>query len=103
VGLGAYSFVVGPYLSANTTVGVTRGSDLQMGVVGYTCRSAEYDMALEYGVGYAIPNTIVKALNTFLSIFHAKTIEPTHGTKLGKIPIKTNSELLPPGCGGKPS
>jgi hypothetical protein len=102
VGLGAYSFVVGPYLSANTTVGVTRGSDLQAGVVGYTCRSAEYDMALEYGVGYAIPNTIVKALNTFLSIFHAKTIDATHGTKLGRIPIKTSSEILPPGCGGKP-
>jgi hypothetical protein len=27
VGLGAYSFAVGPYLSVNTTVGATRGSD----------------------------------------------------------------------------
>jgi hypothetical protein len=100
IGLGAYSFAVGPYLSVNTTVGATRGSDLQGPITGYTCRSAQYDMALDYGVGYAIPNIVVKALNTFLSLFHAKPITATHGTSLGTIPIKTDSQTVPPGCGG---
>ncbi len=100
VGLGAYSFAVGPYLSVNTTVGATRGSDLQGPITGYTCRSAQYTMALDYGVGYAIPNIVVKALNAFLSLFHAKPITPTHGTSLGTIPIKTDSQTVPPGCGG---
>jgi hypothetical protein len=101
VGLGAYSFAVGPYLSVNTTVGATRGSDLQGPITGYTCRSAQYDMALDYGVGYAIPNVVVKALNAFLGLFHAKPITATHGTSLGTIPIKTDSQTVPPGCGGK--
>jgi hypothetical protein len=100
VGLGAYSFAVGPYLSVNTTVGATRGSDAQGPITGYTCRSAQYDMALDYGVGYAIPNIVVKALNTFLSLFHAKQITATHGTSLGTIPIKTDSQTVPSGCGG---
>ena len=101
IGLGAYSFAVGPYLSVNTTVGATRGSDLQGPITGYTCRSAQYDMALDYGVGYAIPNIVVKALNTFLGLFQAKPITATHGTSLGTIPIKTDSQTVPPGCGGK--
>jgi hypothetical protein len=100
VGLGAYSFAVGPYLSVNTTVGATRGSDAQGPITGYTCRSAQYTMALDYGVGYAIPNVVVKALNAFLGLFHAKPITPTHGTSLGTIPIKTDSQTVPPGCGG---
>ena len=100
VGLGAYSFAVGPYLSVNTTVGATRGSDAQGPITGYTCRSAQYNMALDYGVGYAIPNIVVKALNSFLSLFHAKPITATHGTSLGTIPIKTDSQTVPPGCGG---
>ncbi|MEP6918847.1 MAG: hypothetical protein ABJC89_24620, partial [Acidobacteriota bacterium] len=98
VGLGGWGLAVGPYLSANTTVGVTRGSDAQTGLVGFTCRSAQYEMYLDYGVGYAIPNTVVEALNSFLSLFHVKKINPTHGTSLGRIPIKTNSEGLPPSC-----
>jgi hypothetical protein len=98
IGLGAWGLAVGPYLSANTTVGVSRGSDTQTGVVGFTCRSAQYEMYLEYGVGYAIPGTVVKALNSFLSLFHVQAIEATHGTSLGKIPIKINSEGVPPSC-----
>jgi hypothetical protein len=98
VGLGGWGLAVGPYLSANTTVGVTRGSDAQTGLVGFTCRSAQYEMYLDYGVGYAIPNTVVEALNSFLSLFHVKKINATHGTSLGRVPIKTNSEGLPPSC-----
>ena len=98
VGLGSFGFVVGPYMSVNNTIGITRGSDTQTAMVGYTCRSAELKIWLDYGVGYAIPNTVVKALNTFLSLFHAPTINASHGTSLGTASIYQSSEGLPPSC-----
>ena len=98
VGLGAWGAAVGPYLSVNTTVGVTRGSDTQVPIVGYTCRTAQLKMWLDYGVGYAIPAVVVEALNEFLSLFHAKKISATHGTSLGTISIHQSSEGVPPSC-----
>jgi hypothetical protein len=101
-GIGAYSFVVGPYASVNTTVGATRGSDAQTAMVGYTCRSAEFHMWLDYGVGVAVPNFVVKILNGILSVFSSKaTISSSYSTKLGKVIIKDIMEYIPAGCAPK--
>lgn len=102
-GIGAYSFVVGPYASLNTTVGATRGSDAQTAMVGYTCRSAEFHMWLDYGVGVAVPNFVVKVLNGILSVFSSKSkISSSYSTKLGKVIIKDIMEYIPAGCAPKP-
>ena len=104
-GIGAYSFVVGPYASLNTTVGATRGSD-QQGLLmgGVTCRSAEFHMWLDYGVGVAVPNFVVKVLNGILSVFSSKAaISSSYSTKLGKIIIKDIMEYIPAGCAPKAS
>jgi hypothetical protein len=98
VGIGAWGLAVGPYVSVNTTVGATRGSDAQTAMVGYTCKAAQLKLWIDYGVGYAIPNTVVKALNAFLSLFHVKAISPTHGTSLGTKAIYDSSEGVPPSC-----
>ena len=101
-GIGAYSFVVGPYASLNTTVGATRGSDAQTAMVGYTCRSAEFHMWLDYGVGVAVPNFVVKVLNGILSVFSSKAaISSSYSTKLGKVIIKDIMEYIPAGCAPK--
>ena len=101
-GIGAYSFVVGPYASINTTVGATRGSDAQTAMVGYTCRSAEFHMWMDYGVGVAVPNFVVKVLNGILSVFSSKaTISSSYSTKLGKVIIKDILEYIPAGCAPK--
>jgi hypothetical protein len=102
-GIGAYSFVVGPYASINTTVGATRGSD-QQGLLmgGVTCRSAEFHMWLDYGVGVAVPNFVVKVLNGILSVFSSKAaISSSYSTKLGKVVIKDIMEYIPAGCAPK--
>jgi len=98
VGLGAFGLAVGPYVSINTTIGTTRGSDLQVPLVGYTCRTGQFKMWLDYGVGYALPDVVVKALNAFLSLFHAKPISPTNDYSLGSKPIYYLSEGVPPSC-----
>jgi hypothetical protein len=101
-GIGAYSFVVGPYASLNTTVGATRGSDAQTAMVGYTCRSAEFHMWLDYGVGVAVPNFVVKVLNGILSVFSSKAaISSSYSTKLGKVVVKDIMEYIPEGCAPK--
>jgi hypothetical protein len=103
VGLGAFGLVVGPYASINTTVGITRGSDLQTATVAYTCRSAKLDLFVDYGLGFAVPTWSANAANIFLRLFHAKPISSTYGTKLGTLPIKTLYDASPPSCAGNPA
>jgi hypothetical protein len=102
VGLGALGLVVGPYASINISAGMTKGSDAQGAMVGYTCRSATLDLFMDYGVGMAIPTWSASAINTFLSIFHAKPISSTYSTPLGHAPIKTLYDAVPQGCAKKP-
>jgi hypothetical protein len=101
VGLGALGLVVGPYASINVSAGMTKGSDAQGPLVGYTCRSATLDLFMDYGVGMAIPTWSASAINTFLSIFHAKPISSTYSAPLGHAPIKTLYDALPQGCAKK--
>jgi hypothetical protein len=102
VGLGALGLVVGPYASINISAGMTKGSDAQGPMVGYTCRSATLDLFMDYGVGMAIPTWSASAINTFLSIFHAKPISSTYSNPLGHAPIKTLYDAVPQGCAKKP-
>lgn len=103
VGIGAIGLVVGPYASINISAGITRGSDLQTTTVGYTCRSSVVEMFMDYGVGMALPSWSVTAVNTFLSIFHAKPISADYGHSLGRLPITKSYDTAPPGCAGKPA
>jgi hypothetical protein len=103
VGIGALGLVVGPYASINISAGITRGSDLQTTTVGYTCRSSVVEMFMDYGVGMALPSWSVTAVNTFLSIFHAKPISADYGHSLGQVPITKSYDTAPAGCAGKPA
>ena len=69
VGLGALGLVVGPYASINISAGMTKGSDAQGAMLGYTCRSATLDLFMDYGVGMAIPTWSANAINTFSKHF----------------------------------
>ena len=99
IGLGSWGLIVGPYASINTSLGITRGSDLATGLVAYTCRSSTLNLFMDYGLGFAIPAWSAAAVNAFLGLFHAKPISTTYGTKIGTIDIKKVEESLPPSCG----
>ena len=99
VGIGAFNFVVGPYAAVDASVGTTRGSDLQAAVVGYVCRSADVNLWMEVGVGYALPQVVVKAINEFLSLFHVSEISSTYSKPIASLPIYEGSKAIPPTCG----
>ena len=98
VGVGAFGFVAGPYASINSSVGVTRGSDLQVPLVHYTCRSANLLFWLDYGLGFAIPKWTADVLSFAIGIFGAKPIPSAYTTPLGRLDIKNFSEAVPPSC-----
>jgi hypothetical protein len=98
VGIGAFNFVVGPYVGVDASVGTTNGSDLQAGV-GFVCHSADVNLWMDVGVGYALPHVVVKALNTFLSLFHVKEISESYGKSIKSLPIYESSKAIPPSCG----
>lgn len=103
-GIGAFSLAVGPYVGLKATVGATRGSDAQTGMVGYTCRSSEFNMDMGYGVGVAVPHFVVDIINGILSVFSSKAqISPSYSHELGKVNIMSNSRVIPLGCGGTPT
>ncbi len=100
-GIGAFSLAVGPYVGLKATVGATRGSDAQTGMVGYTCRSSEFNMDMGYGVGVAVPHFVVDIINGILGVFGSKAqISSSYSHELGKVNIMSNSRVIPLGCGG---
>jgi hypothetical protein len=69
-GLGAVGFVAGPYFAFNSSVGVTRASDIGM----LNCREATLRVSLEGGVGYAIPRPVTDAINFLLRTLNIKYV-----------------------------
>jgi hypothetical protein len=98
VGIGAFNFVVGPYVGVDASVGTTNGSDLQA-AIGYVCRSADVNLWMEVGVGYALPQVVVTALNEFLSLFHVKEISSSYSKPIASLPIYEGSKSIPAACG----
>ncbi|MFF4874840.1 hypothetical protein [Micromonospora sp. NPDC000668] len=76
-GLGAFGFTAGLYATVTATVGLTVGSAL--GAPIELCRSTQLGLFLDYGVGYSIPAGLVKAVNAFLELINAGSIEAKSG------------------------
>ena len=98
VGIGSFGFVVGPFASINSSIGITRGSDLQVPIVGYTCRSADLKFWLDYGLGLAIPKWTADALSFVVGIFGGKPVSSAYTKPLGTLPITSRSDGVPPNC-----
>ncbi|SCF08374.1 hypothetical protein GA0070607_5317 [Micromonospora coriariae] len=76
-GLGAFGFTAGLYATVTASVGLTVGSALGAPIA--LCRSTQLGVFLEYGVGYRIPAGLVKAVNAFLELINAGSIEAKAG------------------------
>ena len=98
VGIGAFDFVVGPYVGVDASVGTTNGADLQA-AIGYVCHSADVNLWMDVGVGYALPSGVVKALNQFLSLFHVCEISASYAKPITSLAIYESSKAIPPTCG----
>ena len=62
VGVGAFGFATGPFVSFTSAVGAFRGSDIGM----ISCSGATINISLSGGVGYFIPKGISSAINSIL-------------------------------------
>jgi len=62
VGIGAFGFATGPYVALNSSVAVSHGSSIGLVV----CKGATLSMALDGGVGYAMPQGVTRAINSIL-------------------------------------
>ncbi len=101
VGIGAYGFVTGPYVSFNPVVGVTAGSTMTAAGMP-PCRSAVLDINMRYGVGYQIPEWAASAINLFTEPFGAAPIKSAGGFENEK-QLKHSYEAFPAGCGIEPT
>jgi hypothetical protein len=66
VGVGAFGFATGPYGFLNSSVTVTRGSDLGILRGPLACKQATLSMGVGAGVGYMMPEPVTNLINSFL-------------------------------------
>ena len=66
VGVGAFGFATGPYGFLNSSVAVTRGSDLGILTGPLACKQASLSMGVGAGVGYMMPEPVTNLINSFL-------------------------------------
>ena len=66
VGVGAFGFATGPYGFLNSSVTVTRGSDLGILQGPLACKQATLSMGVGAGVGYMMPESVTNLINSFL-------------------------------------
>jgi hypothetical protein len=99
VGIGAFGFVTGPFVGVSTVVGLTKGSDLSVGLGVQPCRSAILDMTIKVGVGFAIPEPLRNVLNFVLGQLHAAPIEGSGGPAFEQ-PLIHKADKVPNGCAG---
>jgi hypothetical protein len=97
VGVGTLGFIAGPYLSFNTVVGVTRGSDMTIAMT-VPCRSAIFQQWMAVGVGYQIPQKVTAAINFFLKPLGIGEIKGEGGLD-HKETIRDLKEAVPAECG----
>jgi len=68
VGLGAFGFATGPYLSFNSSIGAFRNSSIGM----LQCNGATLVVKLSGGVGYVIPKSVTDLVNSVLRALNIK-------------------------------
>ena len=91
-GLGAFGFAAGPYFGLNSSLGVSRSSDITA-----PCKSATLGIAVVGGVGYLIPKPVTTALNFFLRALKLPEIRGEGGLAIGDpLTIVNNTTSVPP-------
>jgi hypothetical protein len=75
VGVGAFGFATGPFVSFTSGVGAFRGSDIGM----IACNGATINVSLSGGIGYFIPKGISSAINFILRSLNINAKISTEG------------------------
>lgn len=91
VGIGFAGFATGPYVFLNSSVAVSRGSNI--GIV--TCREATLAMAMGAGVGYMIPQGVTRGINAILRALNIKEIQDSGGFQTSPMKLVSTTSRTP--------
>lgn len=91
VGIGAFGFNTGPYVAMNSSVAVSRGSDI--GIV--TCKAATLNMVMLAGVGYMMPQGVAGAVNFILRKLNLGEIQRSGGFETKPMNILSTTSYTP--------
>lgn len=104
VGVGAFGFATGPYGFLNSSVTVTRGSDLGILQGPLACKQATLSMGVGAGVGYMMPEPVTNLVNSFLRAINIrKEISSSGGLESAPVIIVSMGRYHPSldKCGNK--
>jgi hypothetical protein len=93
VGIGAFGFATGPFLSYDTVVGATRGSD-----IAFPCRTGILRLSMRAGIGYQIAQPVTRVINFFLRTFNLREISGSGGIGHEE-KLVSHVESVPHNCG----
>jgi hypothetical protein len=105
VGVGAFNFAAGPYVSLTSSMTSLKGSSIATTLLSRTpiCAQGTFEMMLGAGIGYSMPKVVATVINTVLSWFGAKPIQSSGSIiaiPKGKLLIQ-HRDQIPDGCAGK--
>jgi hypothetical protein len=102
VGVGAFGFATGPFVRLNSSLGISRDSDL---VSMRMCRSASVGSSLSVGLGYVMPKAVTSAINFILRSLNLEEIKGEGGTESEPTRIIESHVVVPPiaACGAAPN
>ncbi len=100
VGVGAFGFATGPYIRLNSSLGISRDSDL---VAMRMCRAASLGSSLAVGLGYVMPTAVTSVINVFLRALNLEEIKGEGGTETDPQKIIDSHIVVPPiaACGAE--
>jgi hypothetical protein len=96
IGLGAFGFSAGPYVSLVSTITALDQSSIAL----TQCAQGTFNMGVYAGIGWSIPKVIADIVNFFLGLANVKPV-PASGdiVRMKEQVVLTNlKEELPPGC-----
>ena len=94
VGIGAFGFVTGPYVGYNTVIGINKSSSMPGAL---PCQSGTLNTSMRFGVGYQMPEPVVKVINIFMHALGIKPINSEGGIEKEEALIN-KTDYVPAGC-----
>jgi hypothetical protein len=98
VGLGAFGFSTGPYVSLVSTITALD----QSSIVLRSCKQGTFNMSVYAGIGWSIPKVVASVVNFFLSLVHVKPVQASGDVVRMKDPkvLVDRRDETPAGCAG---
>lgn len=94
VGIGAFGFVTGPFVGYNTVIGINKTSSMPGAL---PCQSGTLNTSMRFGVGYQMPEPVVKVINIFMHALGIKPINSEGGIEKEE-PLIDKTDYVPAEC-----